>query len=308
MEPVPPVLAGLAMKVMKQMPTTILEKKSGLYGTDGVDYYSAVFPATTGTLSFNSCQRTRETSQKFLYNGKELQTDLDLKWYAYGFRMYDPAIGRFSSVDPLADIMSGTSPYNYSFDNPISFKDIFGLTLVNINSENGVWADDIYHDTETITTVVVETDEPDRLFLDGKLVSVFGEDGIWPNFFSEDEIIYYSGYNQNYYEDQVGNRLLNNGYFSRLLNDATTREQQKAIYLARNAISREKASTPVIAATTGVPLTHISPGKILLSMVIKEMPPGFIPSIPVDPGIYGVLSIVYDLIEIYNQENKTKAD
>lgn len=40
--------------------------------------------------------------QRYLYNGKELDTDFGLNWYFYGFRMYDNAICRFSGVDPIA--------------------------------------------------------------------------------------------------------------------------------------------------------------------------------------------------------------
>ena len=39
----------------------------------------------------------------YLYNGKEVAKDFGLNWQYYGFRMYDPSIGRFPSVDPIAD-------------------------------------------------------------------------------------------------------------------------------------------------------------------------------------------------------------
>ncbi|MFZ2898675.1 MAG: RHS repeat-associated core domain-containing protein, partial [Saprospiraceae bacterium] len=47
----------------------------------------------------------------YLYNGKELEEDLGLNWYAYGFRYYDPSIGRFTGVDPLAVEYAAWSPY-----------------------------------------------------------------------------------------------------------------------------------------------------------------------------------------------------
>ena len=46
----------------------------------------------------------------YLYNGKELEEELGLNWLSYGARMYDPAIGRFPSVDPIADQFAWASP------------------------------------------------------------------------------------------------------------------------------------------------------------------------------------------------------
>gem|GEM_PF-2020843 len=57
---------------------------------------------------------------RYRYNGKELEEDFGLEWYDYGARWYDAAIGRFPSVDPLAEQRSWVSPYNYVQNNPLS--------------------------------------------------------------------------------------------------------------------------------------------------------------------------------------------
>jgi RHS repeat-associated protein len=62
-----------------------------------------------------------------LYNDKELFDDGDLNWYDYGFRNYDPQIGRFVQLDPLTDDYPMLSPYQYAGNDPIANVDLDGL-------------------------------------------------------------------------------------------------------------------------------------------------------------------------------------
>ena len=59
------------------------------------------------------------------FNGMEWQNEMDLNYYDFGMRNYDPALGRWMNVDPLADHPKqiGFSPYAYAANNPVRYID-----------------------------------------------------------------------------------------------------------------------------------------------------------------------------------------
>ncbi|WP_280648057.1 RHS repeat-associated core domain-containing protein [Dysgonomonas sp. PFB1-18] len=69
------------------------------------------------------------SKQPYKYNGKELDQMHRLDWYDYSARYYEPSIGRFTTVDPLAEKYYSWSPYNYVGNNPIRFVDFKGDSI-----------------------------------------------------------------------------------------------------------------------------------------------------------------------------------
>ena len=66
---------------------------------------------------------------RYGFNGKEI--DRDLVQYDYGFRIYDPRLVRFKSVDPLAKSYPWYTPYQFAGNSPIKFIDLDGLEPSN---------------------------------------------------------------------------------------------------------------------------------------------------------------------------------
>jgi len=60
---------------------------------------------------------------RYKFTGKELDDEGGLDWYYFGARYYDPAIGRWLSVDPLAERSPSLTPYHYVRNNPFIFFD-----------------------------------------------------------------------------------------------------------------------------------------------------------------------------------------
>jgi RHS repeat-associated protein len=76
-----------------------------------------------------SWRDTTVLATRYGFNGKE--KDASVEWgsttYDYGFRIYNPTIAKFLSVDPLTKSYPWYTPYQFAGNNPIQFIDLDGL-------------------------------------------------------------------------------------------------------------------------------------------------------------------------------------
>lgn len=99
------------------------------------DYYP--FGLTVSRNS-NQTQSSRNAINRYLYNGKEIQTETG--YLDYGARMYMPEIGKWGAVDPLAEKYYSFSPYIYSTNDPVLFGDLDGrdIDVSRFNSKDNL--------------------------------------------------------------------------------------------------------------------------------------------------------------------------
>jgi len=74
-------------------------------------------------------------SQKYLFGGKELQTELDLGWSDFGPRCFNNWSGRWLGIDIMSEVTPQASPDGYTLGNPVRFS---GPTGMLTEDENGL--------------------------------------------------------------------------------------------------------------------------------------------------------------------------
>jgi len=103
----------------------LIQKKLHVSGNNAlqtVNYYpfGAIVESTTYSNS---------TDNKYRYNGKELQKELELQWSDHGARMLNFTMSRWTTPDPLAEKYYSLSPYAYVANNPMNFIDPDGREI-----------------------------------------------------------------------------------------------------------------------------------------------------------------------------------
>lgn len=76
-------------------------------------------------------------TQRFKFNGKELDRTNGLNWYDYGARNYDAAIVRWDGMDKLCEKYSPFTPYGYCKNNFVNAYDKDGNDVFVLLAPNG---------------------------------------------------------------------------------------------------------------------------------------------------------------------------
>jgi RHS repeat-associated protein len=122
--------------------TTVTGRKLGIdinNNGSGVDYYKSEIVQASDYYPFGSEMPGRKYENsvflgtnryRYGFNGKELDKSGEfgsLTHYDYGFRIYNPSIGKFLSVDPLTKSYPWYTPYQFAGNMPIWASDLDGL-------------------------------------------------------------------------------------------------------------------------------------------------------------------------------------
>uniref|UniRef100_UPI00261CBFE2 RHS repeat domain-containing protein n=2 Tax=uncultured Aquimarina sp. TaxID=575652 RepID=UPI00261CBFE2 len=109
------------------------------------------------------------SEHKYGFGGKEEQDELGLGWIDVTARNYDPALGRWMNLDPLAEMMRKHSPYNYAFDNPLVFVDPDGMAPFTVIGADAKAQENIKNQLPKESQKFVKFDENGEL--DADLIS-----------------------------------------------------------------------------------------------------------------------------------------
>jgi len=110
------------------------------YLSDNLDNTRVTFGTKTGTavqyqrddyypFGLELGRSVTSPKNEYLYNKKELQEEFTE--YDYGARFYDPVIGRWTTIGPLAEISRRWNPYNYVENDPIRLTDPDGMAATD---------------------------------------------------------------------------------------------------------------------------------------------------------------------------------
>jgi len=86
---------------------------------------------------FGSTGTTDSSDNRYRFTGKELGNETGL--YDFSARYLHTSLGRFTTLDPLAEKYPSISPYAYCNGNPVNFVDIDGMDIYRYDDKSGTF-------------------------------------------------------------------------------------------------------------------------------------------------------------------------
>ena len=134
----------------------ILSDKKYYYYLKDHQRNNRVVVASDGTVKetnhyypFGGLFASTASAQPYKYNGKEFDSKNGLNWYDYGARMYDPALGRFTTIDPSAESYYATGSYAYCENNPVNRIDPTGTDWIQDRYGSYLWDSNVTNQETT---------------------------------------------------------------------------------------------------------------------------------------------------------------
>ena len=126
---------------------------------------------------------TNQGLQSYKFSDKELSMEHGLNLYDFHARTYDPATGRFLSIDPMAEKYYNISPYAYCANNPMRYIDPTGKDIVIAGNEEYqkkivTFLHQLFNSGDAGKLIVGSAIESDRTFV---IANVKGEMAIVEN-------------------------------------------------------------------------------------------------------------------------------
>jgi RHS repeat-associated protein len=139
---------------------TVSDKKVGVPspGNISLDHYTADVTSAQDYYPFGMLMPGRSYAQngtyRYGFNGKENDNEVkgEGNQQDYGMRIYDPRVGRFLSVDPIANQYPELTPYQYASNRPVDGVDQDGLEWYYYNFLNG-WTESKYPKSIFLTEI-----------------------------------------------------------------------------------------------------------------------------------------------------------
>ena len=165
------------------------------------------------------------TNYKYKFQGQERQDELGLNWDSFKWRNYDPAIGRFMCIDPLAEKYPYNGVYNFSENRVIDGVELEGLEVVLINPDRKRTDNDVKGNKSHIAN--------DR--------TIVGGAGSIPN--SKTNVTVTAHANPGFIQNDGGENITNGAQFNKVLNETSD--------AWKNRESNEGMTVTIYACRTG---------------------------------------------------------